>query len=65
MVVGAQTFYAAGASAQSPTADLAIAKTDGVTAATPGGGVTYTITASNAGPSNVSAATVADTFPAV
>jgi uncharacterized repeat protein (TIGR01451 family) len=47
-----------------PQADLAITKTDGVTAATPGGSVTYTITASNAGPSNAAGATVADTFPA-
>ena len=46
------------------SADLAITKTDGVTTATPGGSVTYTITASNAGPSNASGATVADTFPA-
>ena len=46
-------------------ADLAITKTDGVTTATPGGSVTYTITASNAGPSTASGATVADTFPAV
>jgi uncharacterized repeat protein (TIGR01451 family) len=46
------------------SADLAITKTDGVTAATPGGSVTYTITASNAGPSNATGATVADTFPA-
>nr|WP_306673704.1 Ig-like domain repeat protein [Tahibacter caeni] len=45
-------------------ADLAITKTDGVTSATPGGSVTYTITASNAGPSNATGATVADTFPA-
>ncbi len=45
-------------------ADLAITKTDGVTAVTPGGSATYTITATNAGPSNVSGATVADTFPA-
>jgi len=45
-------------------ADLSITKTDGVTAATPGGSVTYTITASNAGPSNASGSTVADTFPA-
>ena len=43
----------------------AITKTDGVTTATPGGSVTYTITASNAGPSNATGATVADTFPAV
>ncbi|HLX09890.1 MAG TPA: carboxypeptidase regulatory-like domain-containing protein [Thermoanaerobaculia bacterium] len=45
-------------------ADLAITKTDGVTTATPGGSVTYTITASNAGPSNAPGATVADSFPA-
>ncbi len=45
-------------------ADLSITKTDGVTHATPGGSVTYTVTASNAGPSNASGATVADTFPA-
>ena len=47
-----------------PQADLAITKTDGVTTAAPGGSVTYTITASNAGPSNAPGATVADTFPA-
>jgi uncharacterized repeat protein (TIGR01451 family) len=46
------------------SADLSITKTDGVVAATPGGSTTYTITASNAGPSNASGATVADTFPA-
>ena len=46
-------------------ADLAITKTDGVTTATAGGGVTYTIVASNAGPSAAVGATVADTFPAV
>jgi uncharacterized repeat protein (TIGR01451 family) len=46
------------------SADLSITKTDGVTSATPGGSVTYTITSSNAGPSNVTGATVADTFPA-
>ncbi len=48
-----------------PVADLSITKTDGVTTATPGGSTTYTITASNAGPSNDASATVADTFPAV
>jgi uncharacterized repeat protein (TIGR01451 family)/CSLREA domain-containing protein len=48
-----------------PSADLAITKTDGVSTATPGGSVMYTITASNAGPSNVTGATVADTFPAI
>ncbi|MFD0895930.1 DUF11 domain-containing protein [Luteolibacter ambystomatis] len=47
-----------------PSADLSITKTDGVTTAQPGGSVTYTITASNAGPSNAPGATVADTFPA-
>jgi uncharacterized repeat protein (TIGR01451 family) len=46
------------------SADLAITKTDGVTTATPGGSVTYTVTASNAGPSSATGATVADTFPA-
>jgi uncharacterized repeat protein (TIGR01451 family) len=45
-------------------ADLAITKTDGVTTATPGGSVTYTITSSNAGTDPVTGATVADTFPA-
>ncbi len=38
--------------------------TDGVSTATPGGAVTYTITASNAGPSGVTGATVADMLPA-
>ncbi|HJU38172.1 MAG TPA: DUF11 domain-containing protein, partial [Tahibacter sp.] len=47
-----------------PNANLGITKTDGVTAATPGGSVTYTITASNAGPSNAPGSTVTDTFPA-
>jgi uncharacterized repeat protein (TIGR01451 family) len=44
-------------------ADLSITNTDGVTAATAGGSVTYTIKASNAGPTGASPATVADTFP--
>jgi len=47
-----------------PEADLGISKTDGVTTAVPGASVTYTITATNAGPSDASGATVADTFPA-
>jgi uncharacterized repeat protein (TIGR01451 family) len=46
------------------SADLAITKTDGVTSVTAGGSTTYTITASNAGPSNATGATIADTFPA-
>src|SRR6476469_1845649 len=52
-------------SAAAQTADLAITKNDGVTTATAGGSLTYTITASNAGPNNASGATVADTFPAL
>ncbi len=47
-----------------PMADLSISKTDGVTSATPGGSVTYTITAENYGPSDVSGAIVTDVFPA-
>jgi len=45
-------------------ADLGISKTDGVTTATPGTALTYTIVVSNAGPSAVTGATVTDTFPA-
>ena len=48
-----------------PQADLSITKTDGVTTASPGGSVTYTITASQRGPVQVTGATVADTFPAI
>ena len=44
--------------------DLSITKTDGVSSATPGSTVTYTIVASNGGPNAVSGATVADTMPA-
>jgi uncharacterized repeat protein (TIGR01451 family) len=47
-----------------PTADLAITKTDGVTAVNQGASLTYTIVASNAGPSAVIGATVTDNFPA-
>ncbi len=47
-----------------PTGDLSITKTDGVATAIPGQSVTYTIVATNAGPSVITAATVADTFPA-
>lgn len=46
------------------SADLSITKDDGVTSAIPGGQITYTITASNAGPDDVVGATVADMFPA-
>jgi len=47
-----------------PTADVAVAKTDGLTSAVPGQSLTYTIVASNAGPSDDPAATLTDTFPA-
>ncbi len=46
------------------SADLSITKTDGVASVVAGGSLTYTIVASNAGPSNASGSTVADTFPA-
>jgi uncharacterized repeat protein (TIGR01451 family) len=46
------------------SADLAITKTDGVAGAAPGGSTVYTITASNAGPSDVDPASVVDAFPA-
>lgn len=45
------------------SADLAITKTDGVTSIAAGGSTTYTIVASNAGPSSAAGSTVADTFP--
>ena len=45
-------------------ADLAVAKSDGVTSATPGLAVQYTIVVSNNGPSDVSGAAVVDTLPA-
>jgi uncharacterized repeat protein (TIGR01451 family) len=46
------------------SADLSITKTDGVTNPAAGQSVTYTISASNAGPTDAAASTVADTFPA-
>jgi uncharacterized repeat protein (TIGR01451 family) len=48
-----------------PVADLSITETDGVVTALPGGSVTYTITATNAGPDTETGAMVADTFPAL
>lgn len=47
-----------------PSADVSITKTDGVTTVYAGGSLTYTITASNAGPSNAPGTVVADTLPA-
>ncbi|MEM1182450.1 MAG: hypothetical protein AAGM22_29150, partial [Acidobacteriota bacterium] len=46
-------------------ADLQVTKTDGSASATPGAAVTYTVVASNAGPSSVTDAVLADTFPAI
>ena len=48
----------------SAQADLQLTKTDGVTSAIPGQQLTYTIVASNAGPSSVTDAVVTDPFPA-
>ncbi len=47
-----------------PEADVSITKTDGQTSAVPGTSIVYTITASNAGPSDAPSVTIADTFPA-
>src|SRR5437763_1236831 len=49
-----------------PPADLSVTKSDGVTTVTAGDGVprTYTITVSNAGPSNATSVTLSDTWPA-
>ncbi|MDJ0826439.1 MAG: autotransporter domain-containing protein [Rhodobacter sp.] len=46
-----------------PSADVSVSKTDGVTSAIPGGSLTYTIVAANAGPSNDPSVVFADTFP--
>ncbi|HLB36053.1 MAG TPA: FG-GAP-like repeat-containing protein, partial [Gemmatimonadales bacterium] len=51
--------------AVSYSADVSITKTDGVTSEVPGTGVTYTIAASNAGPSNAPSVTIADSFPGI
>ncbi|MDB6152650.1 MAG: Ca2+-binding protein toxin-related, partial [Chthoniobacteraceae bacterium] len=48
-----------------PQADLQITKTDGKTSAVPGTANTYTIVVTNSGPSDVSGATIADTFPGI
>jgi uncharacterized repeat protein (TIGR01451 family) len=47
-----------------PSANLSLTKTDGATSVQAGGATTYTITAANAGPSNVTGATVSDNLPA-
>jgi CSLREA domain-containing protein len=61
--VDAQTVSAA-ITVTAPSADLSITKSDGLTTILAGSPLTYTIAASNAGPSNASTVTVADTFPA-
>ncbi|MDX2428678.1 MAG: IPTL-CTERM sorting domain-containing protein [Xanthomonadales bacterium] len=48
-----------------PEVDVSVTKDDGVTSAAPGGSLTYTIVASNAGPSADPSVTLTDTFPAV
>jgi uncharacterized repeat protein (TIGR01451 family) len=47
-----------------PRVDLSVTKTDGQTAAIPGGLVTYTIAVTNAGPSAATGATLTDLVPA-
>src|SRR5262249_48376177 len=49
--------------ALTPQADLSITKDDGVTSATPGTPIVYTIVAHNAGPSAVTGAVVTDMIP--
>ena len=46
-----------------PQADLRVTKTDGQTHATPGTGISYTITASNDGPSDAPGSGIDDVFP--
>jgi uncharacterized repeat protein (TIGR01451 family) len=46
-----------------PVSDLSITKSDGQSSVATGSSVTYTIVVSNAGPSPVTGAAVADTFP--
>lgn len=48
-----------------PLADLSVTKTDGLSSAVPGQGVTYTIEVTNAGPSAVTGARVLDAPPAI
>lgn len=62
-LASALVFVASASFAGLSSADLSITKTDGVTSATPGTSVTYTIVTSNAGSSDVTGASVTDTFP--
>ena len=47
-----------------PSIDLQVTKDDGTATSVAGGTLTYTIVVTNAGPGNVTGATVTDTFPA-
>jgi uncharacterized repeat protein (TIGR01451 family) len=47
-----------------PEADLQITKSNGASSVVPGGSTTYTVIATNAGPSDSPGATVVDNFPA-
>ncbi len=47
-----------------PQADLSVTKDDGVTVVAPGSTITYTVTVSNAGPSDATGTTVSDPKPA-
>jgi uncharacterized repeat protein (TIGR01451 family) len=49
---------------RTPFTDLGVTKTDGQATVTPGETITYTITASNAGPEAAAGATVTDVLPA-
>ena len=52
------------AASSAPSADSSITKSDSATEAVPGNSITYTITVTNNGPSDVTGATVNDTMPA-
>src|SRR5438093_149309 len=51
--------------AETPTADLSVTLTDGVTTVNAGTSVTYTIVVTNNGPGNATGAVVSDNFPAI
>ena len=51
--------------AETPTADLSVTLTDGVTTVNAGTSVTYTIVVTNNGPGNATGVVVSDNFPAI
>ena len=61
---GYTLFFGTTVAPPAPEADVSISKTDGVTTAVPGEMVSYTLGATNAGPSADPAVVVSDTFPA-